>query len=469
MISKIINQRYGELDFIAQKKVEYLFMFSVILIAFLPLFFLSLVLGNANNIVSTGISVAFVVSGAAATIVLILVRKQHIAVHLMLAIIAISLANGIYNSQFELFYSNGFTFITGFIVLTVLFSSRITATIYFFLFLGYQIFYYFLLKGENLAPNLINSSLINASAAFILTYVIALILVNTLNKAIERQRNESLKNRDLYVKTNSLLESVKGYISELSSSASEMAQTVGMISEGAQSQAAGVEEIASSLEEIASTVSQNAANSKSTDDIAQKSSRETAEGGTAVRETVAAMKKITERITLIEDIAYQTNLLALNAAIEAARAGEHGKGFAVVAGEVRKLAEKSQTASQEIGELAKESVQIAERAGSLLGSIVPSIEKTANLVQEISIASEQQDRGVRQIKEGVEQLNEITQQNAGASEELASTAEMLSAQALSLQNMVDNFDKADELPAAAEETAREKKPKGRLIRAAAVA
>ena len=460
MISKIINQRYGELDFIAQKKVEYLFMFSVILIAFLPLFFLSLVLGNANNIVSTGISVAFVVSGAAATIVLILVRKQHIAVHLMLAIIAISLANGIYNTQFQLYYSNGFTFIAGFIVLTVLFSSRTTATVYFFLFLGYQVFYYFLLKGENLPPNLINSSLINASAAFILTYVIALILVNTLNKAIERQRNESLKNRDLYVKTNSLLESVKGYISELSSSASEMAQTVGMISEGAQSQAAGVEEIASSLEEIASTVSQNAANSKSTDDIAQKSSRETAEGGTAVRETVAAMKKITERITLIEDIAYQTNLLALNAAIEAARAGEHGKGFAVVAGEVRKLAEKSQTASQEIGELAKESVQIAERAGSLLGSIVPSIEKTANLVQ---------DRGVRQIKEGVEQLNEITQQNAGASEELASTAEMLSAQALSLQNMVDNFDKADESPAAAEETAREKKPKGRLIRAAAVA
>jgi methyl-accepting chemotaxis protein len=469
MISTIITQRYGELDFISRKKVEYLFIFSLVLIAFLPLFFLSLVIGHANNIVTTGTSVAVIVAGAIATIVLILLRKQFIAVHLMLALIGISLVYGIYNTQFQLYYSNGFAFIAGFIVLTVLFSNRATATVYFVFFLGNQVFYYFLIKGENLPSSLVNSSFINASSSFILTYVIALILVSTLNRAVEMQRNESQKNRDLYVKTNSLLESVKGYISELSSSASEMAQTVSMISDGAQSQAAGVEEIASSLEEIAATVSQNAANSRSTDEIAQKSSRETAEGGTAVRETVAAMKKITEKITLIEDIAYQTNLLALNAAIEAARAGEHGKGFAVVAGEVRKLAEKSQTASQEIGELAKDSVEIAEKAGRLLGSIVPSIEKTANLVQEISIASEQQDKGVRQIKEGMEQLNEITQQNAGASEELASTAEMLSAQALSLQNMVDDFDKADESPAAEEALVWKDEPAGRLIKAAAVA
>ncbi len=115
----------------------------------------------------------------------------------------------------------------------------------------------------------------------------------------------------------------------------------------------------------------------------------------SVKSTVAAMKQIAQKISIIDDIAYQTNLLALNAAIEAARAGEHGKGFAVVAAEVRKLAERRRMAAQEIGTVASGSVELAEKAGALLDEIVPSIKKTSDLVQEISAASQEQSFGCR--------------------------------------------------------------------------
>src|SRR3569623_3406941 len=111
-------------------------------------------------------------------------------------------------------------------------------------------------------------------------------------------------------------------------------------------------------------------------------------------EIIAASKMISDIIGVIDEIAFQTNLLALNAAAEAARAGEQGRGCAVVAAEVRKLAERSQVAAQDISSVASSSVQLAERAGGLLNQIVPSINKTSDLVQEITAASEEQSSGV---------------------------------------------------------------------------
>ena len=154
---------------------------------------------------------------------------------------------------------------------------------------------------------------------------------------------------------------------------------------------------------------------------------------------VQAMKQIADKIGIIDDIAYQTNLLALNAAIEAARAGDHGKGFAVVAAEVRKLAERSQVAAQEIGGVASNSVQLAEQAGALLDQIVPNIQKTSDLVQEITAASQEQTTGAAQINIAMGQMNQITQQNASASEELAATAEEMNAQASQLQELIGYF------------------------------
>lgn len=240
-------------------------------------------------------------------------------------------------------------------------------------------------------------------------------------------------------KISQIIGDVRGSADALSSASEEVSATAQGISQATNEQAASVEETSASVEQMSASINQNADNAKVTEGMATKASKEAVDGGQAVKETVAAMKSIAEKISIIDDIAYQTNLLALNAAIEAARAGDHGKGFAVVAAEVRKLAERSQIAAQEIGEVAQGSVALAEKAGSLLDEIVPSIKKTSDLVQEISAASEEQSSGVAQINTAMCQLNQITQQNASASEELAATAEEMSAQAEQLQQLMSFF------------------------------
>jgi methyl-accepting chemotaxis protein len=215
------------------------------------------------------------------------------------------------------------------------------------------------------------------------------------------------------------------------------------LSQGSSEQASSAEEVSASVEEMNATIKQNADNAMSTEAIANKSATNGAEGGHAVSETVAAMKEIASSTVIIEEIARQTNLLALNAAIEAARAGEAGKGFAVVASEVRKLAERSQTAAAEIGKLSVTSVAVAEKAGTMLADIVPELKKTSGLVQEISASCKEQTSGTEQIAKAIMQLDQVVQDNASSSEELASMSEELSGQARQLAETVSFF-KVDE-------------------------
>ncbi|MGE8065870.1 methyl-accepting chemotaxis protein [Pseudomonas sp. NPDC089569] len=248
----------------------------------------------------------------------------------------------------------------------------------------------------------------------------------------------------MVVRLRAIMSDVRMTADSLASASEQVAASSEALSQNASEQAANVEETSASVEQISATVAQNTENAKVTDSMASQSAKDAVEGGEAVGQMVGAMRQIAQKISIIDDIAYQTNLLALNAAIEAARAGDHGKGFAVVAAEVRKLAERSQVAAQEIGGVATDSVTLAERAGQLLDQMVPSIRKTADLVQEITAASREQNTGLEQINLAVSQLAQTTQVNASASEELSSTSEEMSTQAVQLQEMIQFFRIGDE-------------------------
>ncbi len=308
--------------------------------------------------------------------------------------------------------------------------------------------------------------LIILGLSLVLFLIISFLISTSLNKSIQviRDRLIHLSDGDFYTHdstsekmandeigemmaaTNELINKlqvvirdVQRGIESMTTASSETSKTSEQLSSSANEQASSVEEIAATVEEISANIKQNSENAQKTGNISKDANTGIIQVTEQSQKAVDANKTILDKIGIINDIAFQTNILALNASVEAARAGEHGKGFAVVASEVRKLAETSRAAAEEIVSLSQESFDAVSQAVQVMTNTTTNVGKTTSLVQEIIAASMEQSTGTDQVNNAIQQLNALTQQNAAASEQLSGHAMELAEQAKTLQKLIAFF------------------------------
>lgn len=281
-----------------------------------------------------------------------------------------------------------------------------------------------------------------------------------LNTAIEdvkelAQGNLDIDTHEVEVKSelgilqnsiNELTRNLRKIVGEINANASNLAMSsaqLGTMSEemssGASEQASSIEELSATLEEVSATLKDNMGKAQHAGEISKSSANMVANVALGSTQMIETYKKILDKISIVNSIAFQTNILALNAAVEAARVGEQGRGFAVVADEVRRLADNSKGIANEIFEISSKTVQLTQTVEQEVSEMLPKITESATEVHNIVQSSIEQSHGIEQINISIQQLNHVTQQNAASSEEIAASAEELSAQAESLTSLISFF------------------------------
>jgi methyl-accepting chemotaxis protein len=199
------------------------------------------------------------------------------------------------------------------------------------------------------------------------------------------------------------------------------------------------ESFSGAMNEMIENIRKNVGNAKETEKISLKAAKSIALTNIKLKESQDAMHNISGKIGIISDISFQTNILALNAAVEAARAGDAGRGFTVVAGEVKKLADRSKLAAEEILGLMKYAVEHSDSAMKRMDCLVPEIDRTGKLVFEIAAKSEEQNGEAAQADEALKQLNIESQGHTLLIARITDISQQLENEALALEDMISKY------------------------------
>jgi methyl-accepting chemotaxis protein len=240
-------------------------------------------------------------------------------------------------------------------------------------------------------------------------------------------------------KLSNIIREIKVHTNDLNYNSQQLGNMSDSLSSGASEQAASLEELSAVLNELSETLNRNMEKATQTKDISDESEKAVLEVADGTKQMIDSYKEITNKIKSINDISFETNILALNAAVEAARAGEHGRGFAVVAAEVRRLADGSKSLANTILQVSTLGVAITKVVEHELAGMLPKISESTQLVKEIVDSTIEQTTGIAQVNLSIQQMNNITQQNATSSEEMAANALDLASRANSLNELIDWF------------------------------
>ncbi len=264
-------------------------------------------------------------------------------------------------------------------------------------------------------------------------------------------RNILLSMRNMRGQLSGAMRQVNHSAAQVSAASNQLASGAQMLSQGTLEQAGSVEELAARMNEISEQVKSTASGALDVRGQTHRTGEEVSLCNQKMQDLVKAMDKIQNSsdeiekiLKTIDDIAFQTNILALNAAVEAARAGSAGKGFAVVAEEVRNLAGKSAEAAQNTSVLIENSTEavhteIAQNTANILFEVVNSIQSMVDSIDHIATVSNEQSDAVGQVTEGINRISTIVQSNSATAEESAAASEQLSAEAVGLKELVDQF------------------------------